>query len=86
MQKGTYRMEDWVEGEGGEIRALLGSVQPPSAASGTPTGEADVMSEFGHLSPIRLTHKKYTHTLTMRGSNLTNGYPLLHSSKQRVRL
>lgn len=48
----------------GETRALfLHSVPLCSPAVGTPTGAADAMSEFGHLSSNPLTHTKiHTHS------------------------
>lgn len=71
---------------GGETRALFHSSVPLcSPAVGTPTGTTDVMSEFDHLSSTPLTHIKI-HTLTLRGSNPTNGCPLTHSSKAGVSL
>lgn len=68
-ERGTYRMggggervrrPEGVRGrrEEGEKSELFSSALSPSALplSGTPTGPADVMSEFSHLSSSQLTH------------------------------
>lgn len=44
--------------KGQETRDQLSSVPLSSPAVSTPSGAADVMSEFGHLSSTSLTHSK----------------------------
>lgn len=70
--------------ERGRNRRNLRCVPLCYPAVSTPTGTADAMSEFGHLSSTQLTRTRiYTHPLPVRGYNPSNGCPLTHSSKAR---
>lgn len=84
QQGGCWRAhaerEDQREGieEMGRNQSPLRSAPSTSPFFGTPTGLADVMSEFDHLSSTSLTSTEI-HTLTIRGSNSTNGYVPSHA-------